>query len=199
MKIALFGGAFNPIHLAHIRLAEYAQKEYSINKVMFMPTFESPHKSTTKSVDYKDRMAMCKLATMNNPDFIVSDIESKIKGKSYSYKTLEVLKSIYPKDKLYLIIGADMYLSLLNWKNPHKIFQLADIITCPRDNEDYNSLCEYSRVLESNGCCSHILRQPIMELSSTLVRNDLSKFYELGLVNKKVYDYAKKHNLYEVK
>jgi nicotinate-nucleotide adenylyltransferase len=199
MKIALFGGAFNPIHLAHIRLAEYAKAECSIDKVLFMPTYDSPHKSTTKAVPYKDRMEMCRLAVKDNDDFIVSDVESTIKGKSYSYVTLEKLKNIYPNDKLYLIIGADMYLSLLNWKNPERIFQLSDIITCPRDNGDYNSILEYSKHLKSFGCCSHILKEPIMDLSSTLIRNNLSKYYELGLVDKKVYDYAVKHNLYEVK
>lgn len=198
MRLALFGGAFNPIHKAHTGLAKNIISKNIADKIIFMPTFISPHKETTKSVSYKDRMEMCSIAIKDNPDFVLSDLESKIQGNSYSYITLSMLKEIYPKDKLYLIVGADMYMSILSWKNPEKIFSIADIITCPRDGEDYNSLLEYSKKLEEYNCVTKILKEPIMELSSTSIRNNLEENYLKGYIDKNVYQYIKQHKLYEV-
>ena len=199
MNIALYGGAFNPIHTAHILLAKEVVNTFDIQKVLFMPTFQSPHKDTTKSVSYEDRMNMCSLAVGNDSSFEVSDLESKIVGKSYSYITLNRLKEIYPKDNLYMIIGADMYLTLLEWKNPLEIFRLANIITSPRDDGDYKTLLDYSKELSSYGCKTLMLTSPIMELSSTMIRENPKKAYESGYINKAVYDYIKEHNLYGVK
>lgn len=199
MNIALFGGAFNPIHKAHILLAERAMDEFCIDKTILMPTFISPHKDTTSGVSYIHRLAMCNLATKGDNRFIVSDLESHIKGKSYSYKTLSILKEEYKEDKLFMIIGADMYMSLLKWKNPKEIFSLASIITCPRDNDDYNSLSEYSKVLKKEGCSSFILKEPIMQLSSTYIRENVSLANKQDYLDKSVYEYIAKNGLYGVK
>ena len=196
MNIALFGGAFNPIHIAHTLLAKRAMNEFSVDKVIFMPTYISPHKNTTKSVSYQHRMNMVRLATEDEDNFLVSDYESKIEGNSYSYLTLKHLKKDYPHDKLFLIVGADMYISLLKWKNPQIIFELCDIITCPRDEENYNSLLEYSKILENHSCVSHIMKKPVMMLSSTIIRENPRLSYEKGFLDKKVFDYIIRHNLY---
>ncbi len=198
MKIAVFGGAFNPIHIAHINLVKEAVKNFHMDKVIFMPTFESPHKDTTKSVSFKDRLNMCRLATCNYDTFEVSDLESRIKGKSYSYITLGMLKEIYPDDTLYMIVGADMYLSIMRWKNPEEIFRLANIFTCPRDEGDYETLLKYSRTLSKYGCRTSMLTSPIMQLSSTMIRNNPERAFKKGWLNKNVYNYIKEHKLYEV-
>lgn len=199
MNIALFGGAFNPIHKAHILLAQKAMDEFYIDKTILMPTFISPHKDTTSKVSYSHRMAMCSLASKSDQRFIVSDLESHIEGKSYSYKTLSILKEEYKEDNLFMIIGADMYMSLLSWKNPKEIFHLASIITCPRDNDDYNSLLEYSMVLQKEGCTSYILQEPIMQLSSTYIRENISQANKREFIDKSVYEYIEKNKLYGVK
>lgn len=196
MNIAVFGGAFNPIHTGHVMLAERVVQECKIDKVIFIPTYISPHKETTKSVSYIDRMNMCELATCDKSSFVVSDIESKIAGKSYSYITLQKLKETYSEDKLFLIVGADMYLSLMSWKKPETIFRLCDIITCPRDEGNYNSLLEYSYILKDKGCKTHILKEPIIKLSSTYIRENPVRAYDKGFINPKVFDYIKKHGLY---
>ncbi|MGN1132130.1 MAG: nicotinate (nicotinamide) nucleotide adenylyltransferase [Ruminococcus sp.] len=199
MNIALFGGAFNPIHKAHILLAERAMEEFDIDRTILMPTYISPHKNTTARVSYNHRMAMCRLASKDDSRFIVSDLESHIEGKSYSYKTLSILKEQYNDDNLFMIIGADMYMSLLSWKNPQQIFDLASIITCPRDNDDYNSLLEYSKVLKKEGCSSYILKEPIMQLSSTYIRENVSLASKQDFIDKSVYEYIEKNKLYGVK
>ena len=199
MNIALFGGAFNPIHKAHILLAQKAMNEFDIDKTILMPTFISPHKDTTSTVSYYHRMSMCSLATRGDSRFVVSDLESHIEGKSYSYKTLSILKEQYKEDNLFMIIGADMYMSLLKWKNPQDIFSLTSIITCPRDNDDYNSLIEYSKVLKKEGCSSFILKEPIMQLSSTYIRENVALASIQDYLDKEVYEYIVKNKLYGVK
>lgn len=199
MNIAVLGGAFNPIHNAHTGLAEKVLQNFDIDKVIFIPTFISPHKDTTKSVSFEDRCNMCLLACEDNSDFVVSDIESKIEGASYTYKTLLKLKEIYPDDKFFLIVGADMYLYFLKWKCPEKLFELAEIITCPRDEDDYNSLLEYYELLKEYGCKTHFLKEPIMVLSSTMVRENPELSFKKGYLKNNVYKYIKQHKLYEVK
>lgn len=199
MNIALFGGAFNPIHKAHTTLAENVLRECNIDQVLFMPTFISPHKSMEFAVPFQHRVNMCKIATKGNEKFFVSTLEENFKGKSYTFKTLKELKKLYPNDNLFLVTGADMYLTFLQWKNPDEIFSLATLITCPRDDGDYNSLIEYSKVIEKHRGKSLILKEPIMELSSTLVRDDVKKAYLNNLIDKDVYEYIKDNNLYGVK
>ena len=92
MKLCIFSGTFNPIHNAHIKMAEYVLKNYGFDKIIFIPAYKPPHK------DYQDNMCihrynMVKLAIQNNPKFEISDIEYKNEGKSYSYLTaLELYK-----------------------------------------------------------------------------------------------------------
>ncbi|MFQ9784942.1 MAG: nicotinate-nicotinamide nucleotide adenylyltransferase [Ruminococcus sp.] len=87
MNIAIFGGAFNPIHKAHTTLAENVLKECNVEKVIFRPTFISPHKSMQYAVPFEHRVNMCKIATKDNDNFIVSTLEENFKGKSYTYRT----------------------------------------------------------------------------------------------------------------
>ena len=102
MNIAIFGGAFNPIHKAHTTLAENVLKECNVEKVIFIPTFISPHKSMQYAVPFEHRVNMCKIATKDNDNFIVSTLEENFKGKGYTYRTLEELKKLYPNDNLFL-------------------------------------------------------------------------------------------------
>lgn len=198
MNIALFGGAFNPIHKAHTTLAEKVLKECNIDRVIFMPTFISPHKSMEFAVPFQHRVNMCKIATKSNDKFFVSTLEENFNGKSYTFQTLRELKVLYPNDNLFLVTGADMYLTFLQWKNPDEIFKLATLITCPRDDDDFKSLIEYSKVIENHNGKSIILREPIMDLSSTLVREDVKEAYLKDLIDKEVYEYIKINNLYGV-
>lgn len=199
MNIALFGGAFNPIHKAHTTLAENVLSECDIDQVIFMPTFISPHKSMEFAVPFQHRVNMCKIATKDNDKFFVSTLEENFNGKSYTFQTLKELKKIYPNDNLFLVTGADMYLTFLQWKNPDEIFRLATLITCPRDDGDFKSLIEYSKVIEKHNGKSIILKEPIMDLSSTLVREDVKDAYMNNLIDQEVYEYIKDNNLYGVK
>lgn len=198
-NIAIYGGSFNPVHIAHTKFSEIVMHEYNIDKLFIVPTFYSPHKSNSEMVSPYDRFNMCKLAFKNVDKAFVSDIEISRQGKSYTVDTLRYFNSKYPNDKLYLIVGADMYVTLLDWKLPEEIFKIAEIITVPRDNDNYDSLLRYSKRITMYGAISHILSQPIMQLSSSNVRIKLNRHEDVSnLLNINVYEYIKTNNLYGV-
>ena len=121
MKIAIYGGAFNPVHKEHINIALAAKRELGLDKVIVIPTFKSAHKSGTLTARAKDRLDMCRLAFEKYDGFEVSDCEIKRGGVSYSYVTCRRFKKLYPDDELYFIMGGDMIKSFPNWKEPEEI------------------------------------------------------------------------------
>ena len=136
MKIAMFGGSFDPIHNGHVSLAHAFVDTLCLEKVLIIPTHYPPHKQKKTTVTPQQRLDMCRLAFEGEELFEVSDIEIKREGKSYTYMTLEELSIIYPDDELYLITGADMFMTIDQWKEPEIIFRHAVICGVPRDDDD---------------------------------------------------------------
>lgn len=197
-KIGILGGTFNPIHNGHILLGEYCRVQLNLDKLMLIPTYTPPHKSSNQLANEEHRIIMCNLATERYEYFDVSDIEIKRKGKSYTFETLNSLKEIYPKDELYLIVGADMFLTLDKWKNPESIFENATIIAVPRNESDKQDLNDYyENVIKKLRAQAVILENPVMQVSSTYIRDNIDN-YELikSLIDSNVYEYIVKNNLY---
>jgi nicotinate-nucleotide adenylyltransferase len=151
MKIAVFGGSFNPPHNGHVSMVKSYIKDFSLDKVLIIPAYKAPHKSHSEYESDEHRLNMCKIAFEGIEKAEVSDIEIKAGGISYTYLTLERLKKIYKNDELFLICGSDMFLTLLNWKNPEKIFEAAKIITSRRGKENLHKIEEYKNKLENLG------------------------------------------------
>lgn len=197
MKIAIFGGAFNPVHLGHIEIVKQLSLKYDFDKILIVPTKISPHKSNDEFVSETHRFNMCSLSFENIKNCEVSRVELDKDSVSFTYQTLQILKDIYPKDEFYLICGSDMFLSLLEWKNPDLIFESANIIGFIRDNESVDKLLKYQETLESHGARTLICKVYIPPYSSTQVRNALKKGIDTSeFLDKKVEDYIKKNNLY---
>jgi nicotinate-nucleotide adenylyltransferase len=135
MKIAIFGGAFNPVHNEHINIAAAALRELKLDKLIVMPTATSPHKSGKLCADGQKRLAMCRLAFEGMDGVEVSDYEVKKGGVSYSYLTCRYFKKLYPEDELYFLVGADMLKSFPKWKNPQEILSLVTLAACARESE----------------------------------------------------------------
>lgn len=197
-KIGIFGGTFNPIHNGHIMLAEYCKKELALDKIILIPTYTPPHKISKDLVNEEHRVNMCYLAINNLDGFEVSDIEILRKGKSYTYLTLTSLKELYPNDTLYLITGADMFLTLDKWKSPGIIFEKAVIVAVPRNLSNYNELsCYYDNVISKMGAKAEILKNPVLQVSSTFIRENIDNYGAVEpLIDRNVYDYIVKNNLY---
>ena len=107
MRIGIFGGTFNPVHIEHVNLAKAGIEELKLDKLFILPTYISPHKKSV-SVSATDRLNMLKLAFSDVDKAIVSDYEIERKGKSYTYLTVEHFKKEFPDSEIFLMMGADM-------------------------------------------------------------------------------------------
>lgn len=197
-RTGIIGGTFNPIHNGHILLALYCKEKLNLDSVIFIPTYNPPHKSDKDLVSEFHRLNMCNIAVQSYDYFSVSDIEIKRKGKSYTYETLISLKEIYPDDTLYFITGADMFLTLEKWKNPEIIFEKAIIAAVPRNSSDSEILnSHYQEFLKPLGAKACILDEPVLSVSSTFIRENIDN-YDLikSLIDRNVYEYIVKNNLY---
>ncbi len=136
MKIAIFGGAFNPVHKEHFNLARAAVDELGLDKIIIMPTAISPHKRGRPVVDFWRRFEMCRLAFADLKQAEVSNYELTRGGVSYTCLTSSYFRSLYPDDELYFLIGADMLKSFPMWKNPQEILHNLKLVACARETTD---------------------------------------------------------------
>ncbi len=173
MNVALFGGSFDPIHTGHIELLRTFIRHLSLDKVIVMPTFVPPHKIRTAMAPPDDRLAMCRLAVENIPQAEVSDFEIRRGGASFTVDTLSWLKEQYPDASLFLLMGADMFLTLGTWYRFDRIAALATLCTVPRDDIDETVLTSYAETLSRHGACCKVVNIPIREISSTILRERL--------------------------
>ena len=128
MKTGIFGGAFDPIHKGHIYMAQKAMEEYSLDRILLVPSGHSPNKTENAMTAFSHRYNMCKLASEAVPGIEVSDIEIKDESTSYTYVTLQKLKALYPEDELYFIMGGDSLDYFESWMKPEIIAQTAIIL-----------------------------------------------------------------------
>ena len=134
-RYGIFGGTFNPPHVAHLIHAESVRSQMSLDKIIFIPSYVPPLKENSHILDIKHRLAMTKLTFEKNKNFEVSDIEiTQGTEKSYTVKTLLKLKEKYKSDfvKLFLIIGMDNLIDLPKWKEPGKLFGMSEVIVINR-------------------------------------------------------------------
>lgn len=136
MRIAIFGGAFNPVHREHVNLAKAAVKELALDKIIIMPSAISPHKKGRPVVDFWRRFEMCRLAFSCVEQAEVSNYELTRGGVSYTCLTSSYFRALYPHDELYFLIGADMLKSFPSWKNPQEILSNLTLAACARETTE---------------------------------------------------------------
>ena len=129
----IFGGTFDPIHIAHLAVAEAARDTFSLRRVLFIPAAQPPHKPGRVITPVEHRLAMVEAAVAANSAFEVSRIEVDRAGPSYTVDTLAGLCDADPNDRLALILSAESYNDLSTWHEPRRILELADLIVAPRD------------------------------------------------------------------
>ncbi len=139
MRIGLFGGTFNPIHIGHLQVIQEVKEGFALDKIYLIPSALPPHKEYNKVADAKNRIAMTRLAVSDSPDLIVSDIELKRSGLSYTIDTVHHFKSSLPENTvLYLIMGLDAFLEVDTWKSYQDLFRLIPFIVMSRPGPGYN-------------------------------------------------------------
>lgn len=168
-KIGLFGGSFNPIHKGHVKLAVSIKEKLSLDKVIFIPSGEAPHKSSEEYADSSDRYEMCRLAVSDYPFFEVSDYEITKEGKSYSVYTVRHFKELYPDDELYLMVGSDMLLYFDKWYEYKEILKNVTLAAVSREGTDFEELEEYAEKLRKYGDII-VVNNEVFPVSSTQLR-----------------------------
>ncbi len=184
MKIGIFGGSFDPVHIGHIQVAQKIKEKFNLDKIIFIPTFKTPQKEfTVENVNPQIRMKMIKIALKeyNYKNLEVSNIEIKRKGTSYTYDTLIQLKKKYPNDELFLLMGSDRYLTFDSWYKHEMIEEMVNIIVYHRKGYDLKSV---DNILYSD--------EEDYDFSSKQIKENL----ELNKLPKNVLRYISKHNLY---
>ena len=221
MKIAVYGGSFNPIHCGHLTVADETLS-LGYDKVLFVPTFIAPHKQLSASVSPSSRLAMLEAAISDNPDFEVEPCEIQRGGVSYTIDTIRFLMDKYKgkiDGKLGLVMGQEIAAEFYKWKGPDEIASLCDIIIASRQNlGDKRSVAaankprgDYIGGVDANGQFMDVdkkrfvwpyteLKNVIVPISSTDIRNRiLQKKSWRYLLPQAVYEYIVTNRLYGYK
>lgn len=196
-RIGVMGGSFNPIHERHVEMARAAQKEYALDRLIFLPTGNPPHKHQ-ELADAEDRYEMTRLAVFGLPGCSASRMELDRQGVIYTVDTLSAMQKQWPGAELYYIIGEDTLLDLPNWRKPDKVFTLCQFLVCCRTSEELEKL-PLTKKLASRGAKLHFLSLPPREISATEVRRKLAAGEEAGELSPQVRQYIRVMGLYGCK
>lgn len=197
-KVGIMGGTFNPIHYGHLFLAENALEQISLDKILFMPSKNPPHKKKQDIVSDKHRAEMVRLAIQENPHFELSTMEFEREGVTYTADTLTLLNNQHPDTNYYFIVGADSLFMMQNWRNPQIIFDRSTILVAGRDRVNKIQMDKQLRYLKETYAARIIpVEMPTIELSSENIRkriieNKTIRYY----VPNDVMKYITHHKLY---
>ena len=186
MKTGIFGGAFNPVHNAHLLAADQVGKTLLLNKVLFMPDMIPPHVDHKEAIDAEDRVNMLQLAIEDNPLFGIEMAEIERGGISYTYDTMKYLKAKHPDTDYYFIIGGDMVDYLPKWHEIDKLVKLVNFVGVRRPGAQNDS--QYPVIW---------VDVPGVDFSSTDIRSRIKTGRSIRyMVPDKVAEYIKEHQLY---
>lgn len=167
-RLGVLGGTFNPIHIGHVQLAQAMIAAADLDLLVLIPTAQPPHKQAPDLAPAQDRLEMCRLAVRGMPDCFVSDMEIRRSGKSYTVETLREIKRFAPGVKIFLITGADMFLTIGDWYKAKEILSLCVPCAAPRDLATAQVLREYASYIGMEE--SVIVPVAPAPISSTAVR-----------------------------
>jgi len=198
-KIGIIGGSFNPVHKAHLVIADIFITQFKLDKVLFIPAFQSPFKNRDEYlIDDLHRIKMIELATGTNPKFEIELYEILKKDISFSIDTINYLKSKYPFSLLFLLIGKDQSKLFHKWKNWQHILINTQICIAGRNNEIQIFDEQVSKFIVENKLKIEILKNNEMEISSTEIRKRIQTNQNISdFVSPKVAEYIELNNLYK--
>ena len=199
MKIALFGGTFDPIHNGHIALCEAFKKELCLDRIILMPTAQPPHKLKTEMAPAAHRAAMCELAAEPYPYISVSRVEIARGGASFTADTLDIMSERFKDAEWYLLMGADMFLTVSTWFRYDDIKARAVLCTVPRDDISAETLAAHAEKLTADGARCIVVSANTPRISSTALRKairDQDNRNWRRFLSPAVADYIEDHDLY---
>jgi len=180
LRLGIMGGAFDPIHMAHLVTAQEALQQFGLDQVLFMPAGDPPHKGR-QMAPADLRYLLVSVATASNPRFSVSRFELDRSAISYTVDTLEHLRGVLPSEaEMFFITGADAVLDILSWKDPARVLELSTFIAATRPGYDLarlSGLLEQLRSVTSGFVPEErvkVMEVPALAISSSMIRARLA-------------------------
>ena len=200
-RIGIYGGTFNPPHVGHIQAAQSAVTALGLTKLLMIPDRIAPHKQIPDgSPTPEQRLQMLRIAAADMESMEVSDIELRREGPSYSYVTVEQLRQQYPHGELVLLMGTDMFLSFLSWKNPERILRNASLGVFYRGEKGEKAAIEAKKAqMESMGARVYLVENEVVNISSTQMRRLLAFRCAGEFLPNGVLDYIRENRLYNTR
>lgn len=194
-RIGFFGGTFDPIHQGHLILASYAASGANLDRILFAPAADPPHKDQRVS-PISDRIEMLLRAIDPDPRFEMTTVDLDRTGPHYSADTLAILAREYPSADLFFLMGSDSYRDLPKWHQPLRIFEHANVLVGLRPKSHYDEQ-ELARLLPPTRTQTEFVDIPLIEISSTEVRSRVSQRLPIDyLVPRSVQTYIENSGLY---
>jgi len=198
MRIGIYGGTFSPVHNGHVAAAKAFMEQMWLDILYVIPTGVTPHKYMKGNATATQRLEMCRLAFGEMDGVIVTDMEMRREGKSY---TVDTLRELYrPENRLFLLLGTDMMLTLDTWREPEEIFKLSYPVYIRREADASLDDQIVQKIADYNQKYGKVVRRivaPPIELSSSMVRERVSKGQPIDdMVHPLVANYIKAHGLY---
>lgn len=187
-RIGILGGTFNPLHIGHLAIAEVAQEKMDLDRVIFVPTAQPPHKRILHLASAQHRLEMVRLSIQNNPKFEVSDYEVKKGGKSYTIDTVEYFREKFGHEaKLFFILGGDAAAQLHTWRQIDDLIQKISFVVVNRPGND-DCAPEIPH---------HSISMPGLDIASSYIRKRIHQGKSIKyLVPEEVFRYIEKHEIY---
>lgn len=212
MRIGILGGTFNPVHNAHLRIAEEVRDRFALAEVVFVPAATPPHKVLAHDLPFAQRCEMVRRAIAGNDHFSLSDIEERRGGTSYSIDTLKSFRARCPGEELFFIIGSDSFLDFASWRDYAGIFRLCNLVVVERPGAVIASLdtvlpvaiahefCYHEaerRLAHSSGYSVYYLEGVPLDISSSTIREQARLGRSIRyLVPEEVEHYIKEQRIY---
>jgi nicotinate-nucleotide adenylyltransferase len=190
MKVGLFFGSYNPIHIGHLAIANYMVEFGPIDQLWFVVTPHNPLKKKSNLLDDYQRLELVNRAVGDDFRFQVSDIEFRLPKPSFTINTLSYLKEHYPTKEFFLIIGADNYVTMKKWKNWEILIKDFNFLVYPRPGFDHKSF--------DFGKNFSIIEAPNIEISSTFIRKAIKNGKDVRhFLHPNVYQYISEMGFYK--
>ncbi len=198
MKIAIFGGSFNPIHIGHLITASYAISAGKMDRMIFLPSGHHPFKKETEFVSSELRLAMIQASIADHPRFEVSDFELRQTGVTYTADTMGFFQSRFPKDELYFVIGYDLLSELERWHRLEELSQRCKFLVLKRVFDELDHVSELiQRLKDKYGVRFEFVNSPYVTVSSSEIRRLAREGQDLRyLVTNGVMEIILKNGLY---
>ena len=198
MRVGIYGGTFSPVHNGHVAAARAFMEQMWLDILYVIPTGVTPHKDMKGDATASDRLEMCRLAFGGMEGVIVSDLEMKREGKSY---TVDTLRELYdPEGRLFLLMGTDMLMTLDQWREPDEIFRLCYPVYVRRETDGELDAPIVEKIKSYQDKFGKVVRRivtPAIELSSTDVRTAVAEGFPIeGAVPPAVAAYIRERGLY---